>query len=98
MELTTYGPWAVVAGGSEGVGASFARLLAEAGVHLALLARRPDPLEETATACRALGVQVRTLTLDLSAPGAVRRVADATADLEVGLLVLNAGANTHSER
>lgn len=96
-DLSPYGPWAVVAGGSEGVGASFARQLAEAGVHLVLLARRPGPLEETAAACRELGVEVRTLALDLSAADAVRRVADATADLEVGLLVLNAGANTHSE-
>jgi short-subunit dehydrogenase len=91
-----YGPWAVVAGGSEGVGASFAHQLAEAGIHLVLMARRPGPLEETAATCRGLGVQVRTLALDLSAADAVRRVAEVTADLEVGLLVLNAGANTHS--
>ncbi|MEI5676230.1 MULTISPECIES: SDR family NAD(P)-dependent oxidoreductase [unclassified Nocardioides] len=97
MDLTRYGPWAVVAGGSEGVGASFARQLAEAGIHLVLLARRPEPLELTAAECRSLGVEVRTLALDLSATDAVRRVAEATADLEVGLLVLNAGANTHSE-
>jgi uncharacterized protein len=96
MDLTRYGPWAVVAGGSEGVGASFAHRLADAGIHLVLLARRPEPLAATAAGCRARGVEVRTLALDLSAPDAVRRVADATADLEVGLLVLNAGANTHS--
>ena len=29
-DLSCYGPWAVVAGGSEGVGAEFARLLADA--------------------------------------------------------------------
>lgn len=96
MDLTAYGPWAVIAGGSEGVGASFAHQLAEAGINLVLLARRPEPLEATAGSCRGLGVDVRTLALDLSAADAVRRVADATADLEVGLLVLNAGANTHS--
>lgn len=96
LDLDRYGPWAVVAGGSEGVGASFARQLAEAGFHLVLLARRPGPLEETAAACRELGVQVRTLALDLSAADAVRRVAEATSDLEVGLVILNAGANTHS--
>ena len=46
----TYGPWAVIAGGSEGVGASFARQLAESGLNLVLLARKPGPLEETAAA------------------------------------------------
>ena len=36
MSYARYGPWAVVAGGSEGVGAEFARLLAESGVNLVL--------------------------------------------------------------
>jgi short-subunit dehydrogenase len=35
-----YGPWAVVAGASEGVGASVARLLGERGVNVVLVARR----------------------------------------------------------
>jgi len=39
-----YGPWAVIAGGSEGVGVSFARALATEGVNLVLLARKPGPL------------------------------------------------------
>ena len=91
-----YGPWAVIAGGSEGVGAAFATQLAADGFHLVLLARKPVPLEETAIACRALGVEVRTLGIDLTAPGAVEAVLAETADVEVGLLILNAGANTHS--
>lgn len=43
-----YGPWAVITGGSEGVGRSFARQLAKSGIHLLLVARRPGPLEDTA--------------------------------------------------
>lgn len=96
MKLTQYGPWAVIAGGSEGVGAEFALLLAEAGLNLVLLARKPGPLAATAQACRDHGVQVRTLAVDLVEPGAVPRIIDATADVEVGLLVYNAGANTCS--
>ncbi|MEU6584698.1 SDR family NAD(P)-dependent oxidoreductase [Nocardia sp. NPDC046763] len=91
-----YGPWAVVTGGSEGVGRSFALELARAGIALLLVARRAEPLAATAAECRALGVQVRTLALDLTAPGAVGEIAAAVDDVEVGLLVLNAGANTHS--
>jgi uncharacterized protein len=91
----TYGPWAVIAGGSEGVGASFARQLAESGLNLVLLARKPGPLEETAAAARAYGVQVRTLAVDLVAPDALKRIREVTDDLEVGLLVFNAGANTY---
>lgn len=91
-----YGPWAVVAGGSEGVGAEFALLLAEAGVHLVLIARKPEPLRHTADRCRGHRVQVRELALDLAGPDSVARVVEATRDLEVGLLIYNAGANTHS--
>mgnify|MGYP005607334033 FL=1 len=94
-DLTTYGPWAVIAGGSEGVGAEFAALLAEGGVNLVLIARKPDPLERTAARCRELGVQTRTLAIDLV--DGVEAVIAATADLEVGLLIYNAGANTCSE-
>jgi short-subunit dehydrogenase len=94
IDATRYGPWAVVAGGSEGVGAAFARQLAAAGVSLVLLARKPEPLEEIAGEIRALGtVSVRTLSVDLAADGAADRVKALTADLEVGLLVYNAGAD-----
>ncbi len=94
-DVTVYGPWAVVAGGSEGVGAEFAVLLAQAGLNLVLVARNPAPLEQTATRCRKLGVQVRTLSIDLVTD--TDELTLATADLEVGLLVYNAGANTCSE-
>ncbi|GAB3204696.1 SDR family NAD(P)-dependent oxidoreductase [Nocardia tengchongensis] len=91
-----YGPWAVITGGSEGVGRSFALELARAGIALLLVARRTAPLEATAAECRELGVEVRTLATDLTAPTAVAEIVAAVADVEVGLLVLNAGANTHS--
>lgn len=97
VDVAKYGPWAVIAGGSEGVGAEFAALLAESGVDLVLIARKPGPLEETAQRCRAHGVQVRTLALDLLEPGATDRIFAATADLEVGLLIYNAGASTCNE-
>ena len=94
IDVEKYGPWVVIAGGSEGVGASFALQLAEAGLNLVLLARKPGPLEETAEAARAHGVEVRTLAVDLIAPDAMEQIAKATADLEVGMLIYNAGANT----
>lgn len=94
-DLAKYGPWAVVAGGSEGVGAEFAHQLATAGLHLVLVARTPGPLEATADAARALGVEVRTVATDLTDPGAVAAITAATADVEVGLLVYNAGANSY---
>ncbi|MEU5760183.1 SDR family NAD(P)-dependent oxidoreductase [Nocardia sp. NPDC047648] len=96
VEPGRYGPWAVITGGSEGVGRSFALRLAAAGIHLLLVARRPDPLEATAEQCRTFGVEVRTLATDLAQPAAAQAVTHAVSDVEVGLLVHNAGANTHS--
>lgn len=92
-----YGPWAVVAGGSEGVGAEFARLLAGSGVNLVLVARKPAALEATAQECRELGVEVHTLAIDLVDAGSVANLIALTDGLEVGLLIYNAGANTCSE-
>ena len=68
-DLSRYGPWAVVTGGSEGVGRSFALQLAEAGIHVLLVARRAEPLDATAAECRAHGVEARPLAVDLTSPG-----------------------------
>jgi short-subunit dehydrogenase len=48
-----YGPWAVVAGASEGTGREFARQIAAHGVNLVLIARREGPLAELAEQIRA---------------------------------------------
>ncbi|WP_019807689.1 SDR family NAD(P)-dependent oxidoreductase [Saccharomonospora halophila] len=90
-----YGPWAVIAGGSEGVGAAFAHQLADAGINSVLIARKPRPLAETAAAVRDKGVEVRTLARDLTDPAAPEEIRTATGDLDVGLLVYNAGANSY---
>lgn len=90
-----YGPWAVIAGGSEGVGAEFATRLAAAGINLVLLARKPEPLRATETRCRELGVEVRTATVDLTSSSMIEDI-DAVVDgLDVGLLIVNAGANSY---
>lgn len=96
-DLDKYGPWAVIAGGSEGVGSEFARMLAEDGFNLVLIARKPGPLEDTAQLCRDLGVQARAMSVDLLDPTSVGEIAAATEDLEVGLLIYNAGASTCNE-
>ncbi|QDQ96892.1 SDR family NAD(P)-dependent oxidoreductase [Tomitella fengzijianii] len=95
IDTNKYGPWAVIAGGSEGVGAAFADELAQAGINLVLVARKAGPLEETAEAVRKHGVEVRTLAQDLLTDDAVANIAEVTEGLEVGLLVFNAGANTY---
>lgn len=87
-----YGPWAVIAGGSAGLGESFARELAARGCSLLLLARRADALERLAAALRAAhpGVEVRCGALDLARADAAAEAGRLAAGLEVGLVVYNA--------
>lgn len=94
-DVDRYGPWAVILGGSEGVGASFAQQLAADGFNLVLVARKPGPLADTAAAAQALGAEVRTLALDLTSRSSLETLFEATADTEVGLLICNAGANSY---
>jgi short-subunit dehydrogenase len=89
-----YGPWAVVAGASDGVGSAFAEGLAERGVNVVLLSRRQAVLDEVAAGIRErTGAQTRTLAVDLADPGATATIVDATTDLEVGFLAYTAGAD-----
>jgi short-subunit dehydrogenase len=90
-----YGPWAVIAGASEGTGAEYARQLAAVGIHCLLVARRAEPLEKIARELTSqYKVQARVLSVDLSAADAAQRMKEASADLEVGLYVSNAGADS----
>lgn len=86
-----YGPWAVIAGASEGIGASFSRKLAARGLNLVLVARRPAPLEELAAELREKhGVEVKVQPLDLGSADVVSGMAAVTERLDVGLLIYNA--------
>jgi short-subunit dehydrogenase len=92
--VESYGPWAVIAGASEGVGASFAAAVANEGVSVVLLARRQGVLDEVAARIsEESGVEARAVAVDLASPGAMETVVHATRDLEVGLLTYCAGAD-----
>ncbi len=91
-----YGPWAVITGASEGVGAEFALRLADEGIASVLIARREGPLAELAEQVLAKGVDCVTASVDLTAANATQTIAEAVGDREVGLLIANAGADTNS--
>jgi len=89
-----YGPWAVVAGASEGVGRAFARKLAARGVPSILVARREESLTALAAEIRAeSGLECIAAAIDLSAPDAAQQLMAAVGDRYVGLFVCNAGSD-----
>jgi hypothetical protein len=90
-----YGPWAVIAGASVGLGEAFARRLGRLGINLVLIARRQDALDSLASDLRArCKVDVRTLAADLAQADVLAAVQSATADIDVRLLVYNAAYST----
>ena len=86
-----YGPTALVAGASEGLGEAYAHALAARGLDLILIGRRQQPLEETARKITAqFGVKALPVVCDLSRGDAVQQISNAIGDLPVDFLVYNA--------
>ncbi|RFA23612.1 SDR family NAD(P)-dependent oxidoreductase [Subtercola boreus] len=90
---------AMVTGGTSGIGAAFARALANRGDDLVIVARDQARLDETALALRTeYGVEVEIISADLADRADVVRVAARLSDATrpVGLLVNNAGFGVHT--
>jgi uncharacterized protein len=95
INKNTFGPWALVTGASSGIGKEFARQLAASGLNLVLVARRLPLLEEVGSAlANEYGIGYRTLALDLSEENFLERLETVTRDLDIGLVVSNAGTAT----
>jgi short-subunit dehydrogenase len=98
IDKKRFGPWAVITGASSGIGKEFARQIAASGIHVALVGRRELLLRTVgAEFTQAFGVQHRIIPLDLSEPDFLPALADATRDLDVGLVVSNAGTGNSGE-
>jgi hypothetical protein len=92
IDKIKFGPWAVITGASSGIGEEFARQLAADGFNLVLVARRLPLLEEIGESLtKEFGVQYKTIEADLSQESAIEKIIKATKDLDVGLLISNAG-------
>lgn len=87
-----YGPWAVVTGASAGIGAEFARRVAEHGINVVLVARRRDRLEALASTIEdTYQVQARVAPANLTCRDIVEVLQPALAEIEIGLLINCAG-------
>src|SRR5207245_7032616 len=98
LDKQQFGPWALVTGASSGIGPEFARQIAAAGINLVLVARKEALLNEVGRdITRDFGVQCRALTMDLSQEGFLPKLAEHTKDLDIGLVVSNAGTANPGE-
>ena len=90
------GPWALIAGGSEGVGGSWASAIATtwrgpsvfrgaAGTNVLWTKAETEVREEH-------GVEVRTLSVDITSPNLLQHIDEVAHDLEVGMSVHNVGS------
>lgn len=87
-----YGKWALITGGSSGIGLEFARQLATSGMNLILVARRSDVLAKQADELsRKYKVTVETIARDLTENGAVEALHEELSTKDIGLVVMSAG-------
>jgi short-subunit dehydrogenase len=87
-----FGPWALVTGSSSGIGAALARQLAANGINPVLVARRGPLLEQLGHELQAqFGVDYRVVALDLPSEDILTPIRAATDDLDLGLVISNAG-------
>src|ERR1700751_5790935 len=92
LDKERFGPWALITGASSGIGKEFARQIAGSGINIVLAARREDLLKEVGVEfSKRYGVEHRVVVLDLSREDFIEQLASATDDLDIGLVVSNAG-------
>lgn len=94
-----YGPWAFVAGASEGLGEAFAHAIASRGVNVIVAARRKEKLESVAEALREQHhVAAVAMPLDLADAGVLEiALEQMLSEQEIGLLVYNAALSPKGE-
>src|ERR1700726_845939 len=98
LDKKRFGPWALVTGASSGIGKEFARQIAASGINTVLVAWRQDLLKEVgAEFSKRYGVEQRVVVLDVSQEDFIRQIASATDDLDIGLVVSNAGTGNPGE-
>ncbi len=96
IEVNFKGKVALVTGASSGLGARFAKVLAEAGATVVLAARRTDRLKELRAEIESAGGAARLVSLDVTDHDSIKS-AIAHAETEAGpidILVNNSGVST----
>jgi uncharacterized protein len=92
IDKNKFGSWAIITGASSGIGKEFARQLAADRLNVILVARRILLLEEIGRQlAKEYGILYRTIEADLAEESAIEKITKGTNDLDIGLLISNAG-------
>jgi short-subunit dehydrogenase len=92
LDHSQFGNWAVITGASSGIGERFASELATVGFNLVLVARRLGLIESLGERLSAqFNIDYQAIEADLSNPEDIRLLFERTEDIDVGLLISNAG-------
>ncbi len=93
LDKNKFGPWALITGASSGIGKECARQIAASGINVVLVARREALLKEVGANLSAkYGIKHRIIVADLSEQNFMEKIIPVTNDLDIGLLISNAGA------
>lgn len=98
--MSIIGKWALVTGASSGLGVDFARMLAERGCHLILVARRTDLLEKVKTEIQGhFENEILLVSCDLSHPSGIQTLLNEIEKqkIQVDILINNAGFGIFKE-
>jgi len=88
----TFGGWALITGASSGIGTDYAKILAKEGFDVVLTARSEASLKTLAEEIeKEYHVKTRIVLADLSKKDGARIIHDEVKDLDIGLLINNAG-------
>ena len=98
LDSSKYGPWAIVTGASSGIGEEFAKQLAAQGFNVVLAARSIDILQKLGEQLmKDFHVDIRIVQVDFSNPNAYETFINEVSDLDIGLLISNAGTGKPGE-
>ncbi len=87
-----YGGWALITGASSGIGLEYSKQLAAKQLNVVMVARRAERLEALSEEIkRKYGVDTKVIAADLTTAAGIQAVKDETQQLNIGLLVNNAG-------
>lgn len=93
-----YGPWALVTGGSDGIGKDFVFELAKNGFSLVVVARSKNVLENLQSeVSKKYDVLVEAIDMDLSQQSSLEKLHQITKSKDIGLAVLAAGFGSGGE-